>query len=89
MLRLAKHNDAANPEEFQLVSEIINIVGRWFYDDIHCVILNAFLQRRFYKESELTALLKLPQKTIGTALAKMTGHQLFIQYYNFSDLSLT
>lgn len=74
------HPSHKNPEEFEAVSEIINIVGRWFYNDVHCVILNAFLKQRFYKESDLVQVLKLPQKQVGQALWQLNEHQLLTKY---------
>lgn len=75
-----------NPDEFAAVSEIINIIGRWFYTDLHCVLLNAFLKKRFYKESDLVSLLKLPVKQVGHALWLLNEHQLLMKYITYRAL---
>eukprot|EP01126_Amoeba_proteus_P042285 TRINITY_DN4592_c0_g1_i4.p1 TRINITY_DN4592_c0_g1~~TRINITY_DN4592_c0_g1_i4.p1 ORF type:complete len:976 (+),score=215.75 TRINITY_DN4592_c0_g1_i4:1181-4108(+) len=77
--RKMRHKVEENPEEFQLVSEIVRIVGHWFYETIHVVILNAFLKQRFHRESDLAQLLKLPQKQVGSALVKLMNHQILVK----------
>jgi len=45
---LLVHNIDANPEEFEDVSELIRIVGHWFYEDEHVVVLNQFLKQKYH-----------------------------------------
>lgn len=40
------HNVEANVHEYELLSELMNMIGCWFYDDVHIVVFHAFLKQK-------------------------------------------
>eukprot|EP01124_Arcella_intermedia_P026424 TRINITY_DN4960_c0_g2_i5.p1 TRINITY_DN4960_c0_g2~~TRINITY_DN4960_c0_g2_i5.p1 ORF type:complete len:1101 (-),score=288.20 TRINITY_DN4960_c0_g2_i5:144-3410(-) len=76
---LSGHNEKANPEEFEVVSDMVRIVGFWFYEEIYAVVLNEFLKKKRYIEEELVKILQLPKKQVSAVLEKLASHQLILK----------
>jgi len=70
------HNIQANPEEFKLISELISIIGYWFYEDEYVVVLTEFLKQKYYRDSDLEEIMKLSKKQVSGVLAKLYCHML-------------
>jgi hypothetical protein len=46
--RFLFHNSEINPDEFELLSELMNMVGVWFFEDIHILVFHYFLKQKVY-----------------------------------------
>ena len=43
---LFQHNVEANRDEYELLTELANMIGVWFFDDIHVLVLHHFLKQK-------------------------------------------
>lgn len=44
--RFLKHNVEANMQEYELLAELMNIIGCWFYEDVHILVFHSFLKQK-------------------------------------------
>jgi DNA repair helicase Rad25 len=70
------HNIEANMQEYELLSELMNIIGCWFYEDVHILVFQSFLKQKVYKETDFAKLVLLPPRQISSSMQQLNNHHL-------------
>eukprot|EP01122_Echinamoeba_exundans_P016681 TRINITY_DN852_c0_g1_i5.p1 TRINITY_DN852_c0_g1~~TRINITY_DN852_c0_g1_i5.p1 ORF type:complete len:1290 (-),score=312.42 TRINITY_DN852_c0_g1_i5:68-3937(-) len=78
---LLHHNRDADPEEFARITQLLILIGRWFYGDPGAVLIEKFLDEKLQNSIRLPAALgNIQRKFVDQTLAKMKDHQMLVEY---------